>query len=133
MGDKLWLYQLKTNKVLLFVKRFNSIGTRKGKYLVLRTNMKPQRFIKHSKISYSIVILIYHKCSCVTHGNYLNRSVSKRRHSKYLRKYETCQFDTFCRESAFYSCTDCGTSKKELFVSRRYQLIIFSDNFKILD
>ena len=99
--DKLWLQQLKTTKVLLFVERFTSIDTRKEKYLVLRRNAKPQQLIKHSVISYSIVILLYLKFSLVTYENDLNRSVSKLRHSKYLRKYESHQFDTFCRESAF--------------------------------
>ena len=100
-GDKLWLQQLKTTKVLLFVERFTSIDTRKEKYLVLRRNAKPQQLIKHSVISYSIVILLYLKFPLVTYENDLNRSVSKLRHSKYLRKYEPHQFDTFCRESAF--------------------------------
>ena len=30
------------------------------------------------------------------------------RHSKYHKKYEPCQFDTFCRESALqYTCAQC--------------------------
>ena len=38
-----------------------SIGTRKGKYPMLKTYTKPQRLIKHTKISDSIVPLIFCK------------------------------------------------------------------------
>ena len=35
--------------------------TRTEKYPVLRTNTKPQQLIKRTKISYSIVSLVFHK------------------------------------------------------------------------
>ena len=87
-SNKPWLDQLKIITILLFMKRFSSIGTRKGKYPTPRTNRKPQQLIKHTKISYSIAWLIFRKFSCVTHRNGLNRGTSKLRHSKCLKMYE---------------------------------------------
>ena len=75
--DKPWLDQLKIIKVVLLVDRFSSIGTRKGKYPVLRTNTKPQQLIKHTKISYSIASLVFHKFWCITYQNGLYRGTSK--------------------------------------------------------
>ena len=71
-GGRPWLDQLKIITVLLLVERFSSIGTRKGKYPVLRTNTKLQQLMKHNKISYSIASLVFHKFLCVTYQNGLN-------------------------------------------------------------
>ena len=65
-------------------------STKKAKYPVVRTNAKPQQLIKHTKISFSIASLVFHKFSCATYQNGLNRDTSKLRHSKYLKKHEPC-------------------------------------------
>ena len=58
--------------------------------------------ITRSKISFLIASLAFCRFLCVTYRNGLQRGTSKLRHSKYLKKYEPCQFDTFCWETAFY-------------------------------
>ena len=60
MCEKPWLDQLKviTRAVVVQASLNFSIGTRKGKYPVLRTNTKPQQVIKHTKISYSLSSLV---------------------------------------------------------------------------
>ena len=84
MSDKPWLHQLKvvtssdsrtvqaslTVWMFLFVRE---IPSRKEKYPMLTTNTKPYQPIKHAKISYSIVSLAFHKFSCRTYRNGLNR------------------------------------------------------------
>ena len=72
---------------------FPSVGerpSRKGKYTTLRTNTKPHQLIKHAKVSYSIVSLVFRKFSCGTYQNDLSRGTLKQRYSEYLKKYETC-------------------------------------------
>ena len=71
---KPWLDQLKVITVLLLVSWYKfhqykegEAPTRKGKYPVLRTNVKPQQLIKHTKISYSIASLVFHKFLCWTY------------------------------------------------------------------
>ena len=49
------------------------IPSRKGKYPMLRTNTKLHQLIKHAKISYSIVSLVFRKFSYRTYRNGLNR------------------------------------------------------------
>ena len=68
---------------------------------MLRTNTKPHQFIKHAKISYSIISLVFSKFSCGIYRNDLNQGTSKLRYSEYLKKYEPYYLDTFCQESAF--------------------------------
>ena len=58
--------------------------------------------MKHIKLSYSIVSFLFRKFSDPNYQNGLNRGTSTLRHSEYLKKYEPCYFDIFCRESAFY-------------------------------
>ena len=70
-SDKAWLDQLKTT-VLLLMERFNSIGARKEKYPVLRTNIKTQQLIEHTKMSFSIAPFVFCKFSCVAYHNGLN-------------------------------------------------------------
>ena len=89
-NDKPWLEQIKIISVLPLVERFSSIGTKQGKHLAPRTNMKPQQIIKDNKISYSLASHIFRKFWCVTYRNGLNRSTSKLKYSKYLKKYEPC-------------------------------------------
>ena len=50
---------------------------------MLKTNKKPYRLIKHAKISYSIISVVFGKFSCGTYQNGLNRGASKLRRSKY--------------------------------------------------
>ena len=52
---------------------YGEIPSRKGKYPMLRTNTKPHQLIKHAKISYSIVSLVFHKFSYRTYRNGLNQ------------------------------------------------------------
>ena len=52
---------------------YGEIPSRKGKYPMLRTNTKPHQLIKHAKISYSIVSLVFSKFSYRTYRNGLNR------------------------------------------------------------
>ena len=89
-SDKPWLDQLKIITVLLLVEKFSSIGTRKGKHSMLRTNTQSQKLIKHTKTSYSIASLILHKFLCGAYQSGLNQGISKLRHSKCLKKYEPC-------------------------------------------
>ena len=53
-------------------------------------NTKPDQLIKHAKISYSIVSLLFLKFSCGPYQNGFSRGTSKLRYSKYLKKYEPC-------------------------------------------
>ena len=52
---------------------YGEIPSRKGKYPMLRTNTKPHQLIKHAKISYSIVSLVFRKFSYRTYRNSLKR------------------------------------------------------------
>ena len=94
MSDKPRLHQLKiitstrsTVQASLTVWIFPAVRGR-GKCSVLRTNKKPYQLIKHAKISYSIVSLVFDKFSCGTYRNGLNRGISKLWYSEYLKKYE---------------------------------------------
>ena len=62
-----------TVQASLTVWMFSSIPTRKGKYRILRANTKPHQLIKHAKISYSIVTLVFYKFSYRIFWNGLNR------------------------------------------------------------
>ena len=87
VSDKPRLHQLKiitststcstsTFKLLWLSESFHLYGeipSRKGKYSVLRTNTKPHQLIKHAKISYSIVSLVFRKFSYRTYRNGLNQ------------------------------------------------------------
>ena len=106
MSDKPRLHQLKiitstrsTVQASLTVWIFPAVRGR-GKCPVLRTNKKPYQLIKHAKISYSVVSLVFRKFSWGAYWNGLNRGTSKLRHSKYLKKYKPCLFNTSWRESA---------------------------------
>ena len=46
--------------------------------------------MKHTRIFYLIVSLVFHRFSCTAYRNGLHRDASKLRHSKYLKKYEEC-------------------------------------------
>ena len=52
---------------------YGEIPSRKGKYPMLRTNTKPHQLIKHPKISYSIVSVVFRKFSYRTYRNGLNQ------------------------------------------------------------
>ena len=52
---------------------YGEIPSRKGKYPMLRRNTKPHQLIKHAKISYSIVSLVFRKFSYRTYRNGLNQ------------------------------------------------------------
>ena len=52
---------------------YEDIPSRKGKYPMMRTNTKPYQLTKHAKISYSIVPIVFHKFSCRTYRNGLNK------------------------------------------------------------
>ena len=84
MNDKPRLHQLKTitssrstqYKIPWLPECFHQHGeipSRKGKYPMLRTNTKPRQPIKHAKISYSIVSLVFRKFSYRTYRNGLNQ------------------------------------------------------------
>ena len=88
MRDKPWLHQQKTinfchstqYKLSWLPECFHQyweIPSRKGKYPMLRTNTKPCQLIKHAKISYSIVSLVFHNFLCGAYRNGLNRGTSK--------------------------------------------------------
>ena len=77
MSDKLLLDQLKfitaTSAILVVQTSLNlSVRTRKGKYPVLRTNMKPQQLTKHTKIFYFLASHVFHKFLYCTYRNGLN-------------------------------------------------------------
>ena len=100
MSNKPRLHQLKiitstrsTVQASLTAWMFPFVGerpSRKGKYTMLRTNTKPHQLIKHAKVSYSIVSLVFRKFSCCTYQNDLSRGTLKQRYSEYLKKYEPC-------------------------------------------
>ena len=98
----------------LLVERFSSIGTRKGKCPVLRTNTKPQQLTKHTKISYSIASLAFRKVSCGTYRNGLNQGATKLRHYKYSKSTNRVSLIPFAWNLHFIilacSCIGCGTS-----------------------
>ena len=80
MSDKPRLHQLKiTTLTSSTVKASLTVWilSRKGEYPVLRTNTKPCQLIKHAKISYSIVSLVFHNFLCGAYRNGLNRGTSK--------------------------------------------------------
>ena len=80
-------------KLLWLSKSFHPYGeitSRKGKYPLLRTNIKPHQLINHARISYSIVSIVFRKFWCSIYRNRLNRGTSKLRQSNYLKKYEPC-------------------------------------------
>ena len=52
---------------------------------MLRTNSKPYQLIKHAKIGYFIVSLVFRKFSYQTYQN-----GPSPRYSEYLKKYEPC-------------------------------------------
>ena len=52
---------------------YRDIPSRKGKYPLLRTKTKPHQLIKHAKISYSIVAIVFRKFSSSTYRKGLNR------------------------------------------------------------
>ena len=52
---------------------YGEIPSRKGKWPMLRTNAKPHQVIKHAKISYSIVSLVFCKLSYWAYRNGRNR------------------------------------------------------------
>ena len=84
MSDKPRLHQLKTitssrstqYKIPWLPECFHQHGdipSRKGKYPMLRTNTKPRQPIKHAKISYSIVSLVFRKFLYRTYRNGLHQ------------------------------------------------------------
>ena len=99
------------------------IPTTKGRYPVIRTNMKPQQLIKHTKISYSIASLVFYKFSCVTYRHGLNRGTSKQRHSKYLKKYDRVSLILFVGNLHFSIPMHRVWYLRNLFVSRNYVII----------
>ena len=91
---------------------------KKGKYPVLRTNTKPHQPIKLAKISYSIVSLVFRKCSYRTY-QWSKPGASKLRYSEYLKKYKKCKFHTFCWESTFwYTLAQHVVPQKFIYVSK---------------
>ena len=56
---------------------YGEIPSRKEKYPMLKTCAKSHQLIKHAKISYSIVSLLFRKFLCGTYRNGLNRGNSK--------------------------------------------------------
>ena len=54
--------------------KYREIPSRKGKYPMLRTNIKPRQLIKPAKISFSIVSFLFFKFSYWTYRNGLHRA-----------------------------------------------------------
>ena len=89
MSDKPQLHQLKIItssrsivQVSLTAWMFSSVRENtimEGKYPTLRINTKPRQLIKHAKISYSIVSLVFRKFSYRTYRNSLHQGISKLR------------------------------------------------------
>ena len=79
MSDKPRLHQLsiiissRSSTLPEYFHSYGEIPSRKGKYPMLRTNTKPHQLIKHAKISYSIVSLVFRKFSYRTYRNGLNQ------------------------------------------------------------
>ena len=77
-----------------------------------RTNTKPHQLIKHAKISYSTVSLVFLKFSYRTYQIGLNR-VPKAEVLRVPQKVRTKLVQYFLSENhnLVYSCTGCGASK----------------------
>ena len=105
---------------------YGEIPSRKGKYLVLKTNTKPHQLIKDVKISYCIVSLVFRKCSCGAYRNGLNWGTSKLRDTpsttKGTNRVSLIPFVTNPHFSILLRRVWC---LKNLFMSRREQVIIF--------
>ena len=78
---------------------------------MLRTNAKPHELIKRAKFSYSIVSLVFHKCSYRAYQNGLNR-VPKAEVLRVSLKVQTLLVRIPVRTCILiYYCTGCSTSK----------------------
>ena len=60
------------------------IPSRKGKYPILRKNIKPHRLIKHAKVCYSIASFVFCKFFYHTYQDSLNQGTSRLRYSVLL-------------------------------------------------
>ena len=80
---------------------------------MLRTNTKPHQFIKHAKISYSIVALVFRKLSYRIYWNGLNGGYLKAEVLQVPPKVRTVLVRYLLSgiRILVYSCTGCGTSK----------------------
>ena len=92
---------------------------KEGGIPVLRTNAKPHQLIKHTKISYSIALLVFRKFSCRTCRNGLNRGTSKLRHSKYSKSTNCVSLIPFFGNPHFSILVHRVRHLKNLFVSGR--------------
>ena len=92
---------------------YGEIPSRKGKYPMLRTNTKPHQLIKHAKISYSIVPLVFRKLSYRIYWNGLNGGYLKAEVLQVPPKVRTVLVRYLLSgiRILVYSCTGCGTSK----------------------
>ena len=79
---------------------------------MLRTNTIPHQIIKHAKISYSIVSLVFHKFSYRTYRNGPNQVLNAEvlQVSQKVRTVLVRYLLSGIR-ILVYSCTGCGTSK----------------------
>ena len=86
---------------------------------MLRRNTKPHQLIKHAKISYSIVSLVFLQILVLNLLKLSKPGASKLRYSEYLKKYKKCKFHTFCWESTFwYTLAQHVVPQKFIYVSK---------------
>ena len=83
---------------------YGKIPSTKGKHPKLRKNTNPQQLIKHTKISHSIVSLVFRKFLYRTYRNGLNR-VTQEVWAVLVR------YLLLGIRILVHSCTVCGTSK----------------------
>ena len=95
---------------------------------MLRTNTKPRQLTKHTKISYSITSLVFHKFSYRTYGKGLNQVPQRRGTPSISKSTNRVSSISFVR-ILVYSFTECGTPKTYLCLEE--QVIIFPGEFKI--
>ena len=113
-----YMYLLKFPDCLnVLIVRGNTI--KEGEILYVENKYKAHQLTKHAKISYFIVSLVFCTFSCQIYRNGLNRVFSKLRYSKYLKKYESHQFDTFCWESSFqYTLAQSAVPQKFIYLPK---------------
>ena len=98
---------------------YGEIPSRKGKYPMLRTNTKPHQLIKHAKISYSIVSLVFRKFSYRTYRNGLNQVPQSWGTPSISKSTNSVSSITFVGNPHFSILLHRVRYLKNLFMSRR--------------
>ena len=100
------------------------------KYAMLRKNTKPHQLIKHVKISYSIVSLVFRKYLYRTYPNGLNQVAQSWGTPSIWKSTNRASSIPFVENPHFSILLQgCGTSK--IYLCLEEQVILFPGEFKI--